>query len=263
MLILPGRAARGQRPNGPPILNRDSPQAQALASWWPLTEPGIVRDVVTGSIAALAPAVSVVGEPTLGLSQSNAYADPFASLGLPSIAPPWTAAVWFRRIAGSGAGVITAQLGTVDGLRAAQYGSPAENVGITAGGTNLYVGYSAPTTRAALLTWVQPASGDLMVYADGVSVGTMAAGGPSLHRGSIYNVDYIAHAYAALGWLGDLRMWTRAFTPSEVWALYDPATRWDLYWQRRRTFFIPAGGGGSFNPAWAAGSNVILGATPC
>ena len=40
--------------------------------------------------------------------------------------------------------------------------------------------------------------------------------------------------------MADVRAWNRALTAAEVWQLYDPRTRWDLYYPlRQRTFFIP------------------------
>jgi len=59
----------------------------------------------------------------------------------------------------------------------------------------------------------------------------------------------------------ELRVYDRALSDAEVWSLYDPQTRWDLYWQRRRTFFLPAAAtGGGFQPAWARHATVTLGA---
>ena len=46
-------------------------------------------------------------------------------------------------------------------------------------------------------------------------------------------------------------IWDRALTPNEVWALYEPSTRWDLYWQPRpmvSVLAIAAVVGGSVNP---------------
>jgi len=55
------------------------------------------------------------------------------------------------------------------------------------------------------------------------------------------------------GWAFDFRIYEKQLTDAEVWSLYDPQTRWDLYWQRRRTFFLPvaAAGGPPFPPLFA------------
>lgn len=48
------------------------------------------------------------------------------------------------------------------------------------------------------------------------------------------------------GWIGGLVMWGRVITPEEAWALYDPQTRWDLYWtpSTKVYAFLGASGGG-------------------
>jgi hypothetical protein len=33
------------------------------------------------------------------------------------------------------------------------------------------------------------------------------------------------------GLIADIRIWNRALSDAEVWSLYDPQMRWDLYWQ--------------------------------
>ncbi len=55
--------------------------------------------------------------------------------------------------------------------------------------------------------------------------------------------------------------WGRILSDIEIRALYNPATRWDIYDQGYRHISLPAaaGGGGGFNAGFAAGSNVVLG----
>lgn len=80
---------------------------------------------------------------------------------------------------------------------------------------------------------------------------------PSTGRIGSNNFDY----YGDVGWVG---LWNRALTPAEVWSLYDPRTRYDLFWRRSKTysFKAPAAGGG-FLPAWAYGHNFGSGFTSC
>lgn len=40
------------------------------------------------------------------------------------------------------------------------------------------------------------------------------------------------------GWLAGVCIWDRILTPAEHWALYDPATRWDLYWQPSTRVYV-------------------------
>ena len=53
-------------------------------------------------------------------------------------------------------------------------------------------------------------------------------------------------------------IWNRALSPDEVWSLYEPATRWDVYWRPRRFYMLPAAAGGGFQSAWAARSTVTI-----
>jgi len=44
-------------------------------------------------------------------------------------------------------------------------------------------------------------------------------------------------------------------------AMHNPATRWDLYAPTHRSnYFVPAPAAGGFQPAWAIGSNSVIGA---
>jgi hypothetical protein len=42
-------------------------------------------------------------------------------------------------------------------------------------------------------------------------------------------VSTVAGGYSLDGWLVDVRLWNRALSDAEVWTLFDPRTRWDLY----------------------------------
>lgn len=44
------------------------------------------------------------------------------------------------------------------------------------------------------------------------------------------------------GLFADFRCYNVALTPDALWSLYDPATRWDLYWVPSRRVFFDVGG---------------------
>ena len=42
------------------------------------------------------------------------------------------------------------------------------------------------------------------------------------------------------GQIAEVRVYNRALTDNEVWELYAPQTRWDLYWQPSRRVYVQA-----------------------
>ena len=273
MLILPGRSAKGQRPSGPVLLNHESPRAQGLGVWVPDGLWDYVRNV--GPVQRTAP--SLIGLPTIG--QARRFAEASSNyIDFPHV--PWldtcaaasfafwqanaqaTAGRYGHRLAQQ-----TVWVGNNSGFSIFEFNGSADVLAFAFRNTGTesptFSGFSGGPHRVV----VTYAAGTLSVYRNGQLVGTSTSATASLPSTSEYfsigRGNGSSPAYYASADLADICAWSRVLTPAEVWADYDPATRWDLYWQRRRTFFIPAGGGGSFNPAWAAGSNVILGATPC
>lgn len=60
------------------------------------------------------------------------------------------------------------------------------------------------------------------------------------------------------GAVWDVRVYNRALTDVEWLAVFNQATRWDLYWVPGRRVFFDIGAGSAFQAAWARGANVIL-----
>ena len=67
------------------------------------------------------------------------------------------------------------------------------------------------------------------------------------------------------GKIGDVRIYNRALSPAEIWAMYDPATRWELYAPVMPSgmVYVSAAGGWAFNPVWTGrgviGSSIVRG----
>jgi hypothetical protein len=67
---------------------------------------------------------------------------------------------------------------------------------------------------------------------------------------------------SATDWYGairQVRLYDRVWGGDLAARFYDPATRDSLFSRPRRRIFLGAPAGGAFNPAWARGSNVIIG----
>lgn len=72
------------------------------------------------------------------------------------------------------------------------------------------------------------ASGAMKLYINGVLVAT---GDTPAGNSNNLNGDFATGAVASnfTGYVGDVRLYNRGLSAHEVWKLYDPATRWDLY----------------------------------
>jgi hypothetical protein len=83
-------------------------------------------------------------------------------------------------------------------------------------------------------------------WIDGVSAGTAVSAGTS-NTGA--NIMKLLGAASNDFTIFDLRVWNRKLTSPEVRSLYDPATRWDLYYSKPvRRYRVAASGGTSITP---------------
>lgn len=72
----------------------------------------------------------------------------------------------------------------------------------------------------------------MQVFIDGVAVSTsvVADDNPgSLVVDDILGCTVRGDAFGGWGFLSDLRVYTRVLSATEIWQLYDPRTRWELY----------------------------------
>jgi hypothetical protein len=122
------------------------------------------------------------------------------------------------------------------------------------------------TTDLSLVTGVYDGA-TYRIYVDGLLRGSSVDVSPvaTSQKLLIGAVDasgsVVGHFGNDVGFITDARVYGRALSAAEVWALYDPRTRWDLYWVPGRRVYGDlgaGGGGGGFKAAWAARSNVIL-----
>jgi hypothetical protein len=83
-------------------------------------------------------------------------------------------------------------------------------------------------------------------WLDGVSAGTAASAGTS---NTAANIMQMLGAASNDLTIFDVRVWNRKLTSPEVRSLYDPATRWDLYYSKPvRRYRVAASGGTSITP---------------
>ncbi|RJQ04807.1 MAG: hypothetical protein C4551_10025 [Bacillota bacterium] len=255
-------------PSEPFSLNKDSAQAQGLVGWWPpLASSGasVLRDLSGRGRHGTHTAVSHV---TTGgsLGGLNSYNGTTSKTDLGNIKDPTTAitlAIWVRvttttfhkdeecLVKRSGTTspwfCYVIKLSGNDSTTDASFGVVVSGGYVGCGGTS-ESRLSANEDYLLLGTWK---SGD---YARWYINGVQVAQSASTRAGSISYTDTypteIGYDSAANRYtdaqFGDARIYNRWFSPTEVWQMYDPVTRWDLYWTRRGYWTVvkaPAGGG--------------------
>jgi hypothetical protein len=239
-------AARASGPaGGIGLIHRGSQHAAGLGGAWLVTSSGQVREAVVGGFASgrVAPAASA-----LGLVGDFSTDPTFADLG--NIArhvgtgKTWT--VWVRpSVVGAdqdAQSVLT--FGHPGFFLADDYG-PYVSVG---GGTlNVYSGGAGSWTSAGsveTVAWshivVRMDAAGAAMFINGRQVGTST----SLTFGASVSaarwgdrVDGNGVSFA--GQMQDLRRYDRALSAAEIYTLYDPRTRWDLYAPITRRVWIP------------------------
>jgi hypothetical protein len=243
-------------------LNRSTTLAEGLMLRWPLIGLGI-PDQVGGALLTKT-GVTVAADPFAGMVSNfsgTAYYDTALSVPFNSLA--YSTACWCMTNT-------TASSGGGGGLRyvmATETGAPTSfTLRYSPGGgvfQSLILGFSGTSqinssgTVAAYSPYLLvttfnpiPAGGTMEFFVNGVSQGTQTTGGdaPSnkvMTIGSDGGFDSRNRQWS--GWISDVMIWNRDLSASDVWALYDPRSRWDLYWQPNTRAY-------SFMSAIAAGT---------
>lgn len=257
MLILSsGRGGGLTRPPGPAIQNKDTWQSMGMIAWWPvgptireLSQPR-VAERVGGHHAAYSGSLSIRGSQFgLGLEPDGAAATHLtfttsARLSFPS--SEGTMSYWTKLFAATPA--------TDDLSGFGMYVMPANFISHYPLSTGLvYCGEMstdrpingvsplADVTRTDwhLVTVVSRAgTNNYRFFQNGRLMAQGTRGGwPSiLTSARLYGQLFAGSSFAMNGWGCDFRIWNRALTDGEVWELYQPSTRWDLYWRPARTY---------------------------
>lgn len=236
LLSFPGHGAKGIRPIGSAILNRESPQAQGLAHWWPLQSPLGLMNLAGGpSLGYVSGTRGYTGDPSLG-TMLVANSTRYDSASAVALSPPFTIAMW------------VVAYSTPSSYKAACrfdncgfYNDPSSRwIWLTAGESGVITA-SPPTNRASLLT-VTDDGVTTSTYLNGLAAGT--TGGNVVLSGTLSVCgDQFGQMWDGL--ITDMRIYRRVLSPAHVWSLYDPATRWDLYWVPGRRLYVDLAAGGS------------------
>lgn len=235
MLILPRRYSTS-RPAGPFVLNRGSLQAQGLRFWiTPGIPPETPLDRVTGTILTRGTSTTDVMDEE-GRARNYAGTGERTDIAIGTLSEmTFTARAMFAATGGMQplvymhSNVFELILDATD-LFAAYSGSWAYNRS----------GY-VPTAGKWHSIAVSLGPNGRLMFVDGVQVASWVpawspAGPSSIHVGNRWDTSWAMNN----GRIADERVYDRALSPAEIWHQYDPATRWDLYWQPSgRTLFWP------------------------
>lgn len=237
MRPLPYRG--GGRPFGHVRLNTDSPQTQGLSRWWP---HGQLVDLVVGdkpttagfasqSASALGTAYAGTGSHTVTYAAHN-LSEPSITLAVWLDVASWNTS-WERLVDwsfndGTGEPYTIAQI--------VRYG----------GGDSLYFGWSHSGSLVSLATYtITPPFRDVHValvispsrqsaFINGQRIGgTTHASGFNALGYSSSQIKFVRFGTGSTNYSrsvqGDVRTYKRALSDQEIWNLYAPETRWDLY----------------------------------
>lgn len=235
-------------------INRDSPQSKGLIEWAPAARDPRGPSPATGSRIVVESVSSLVADPTMGIAVSTpgTNVEPVAA-GIYTTADRMAGLVnfslsfWVYYVSGTGIwsnGVFAATQSFID----------------SAGTGTWRVGFRRPDTSLEPSTITSPLVANQWVHVCLTRAGTsgvqykngaqhvawgsaglaIPATGGGLSLGQSRRGTGGGSA-TMVGRVADLRLYNRALSAAEVWALWNPATRWGLYGVR-----APRGRGAAF-----------------
>lgn len=239
-------------PRFPFVLNRQSEQARGLVGWWPMRGAIVAQDQV-------------------GVNPLNTFIDIPVPCALPSGLPgAWTGLVgayWSSQFQD----VYPTDSITLSARFVALTAAADQCVIAYTNGSNfpLIVDLQSSTTLRAFrgdgayaiasgayaglgletLVTATASGGSIWLYVNGLLQSTATGAGTGFSAGQNVTTNRSGRID---GQLADLRIYNRVLSAPEVWALYDPATRYELYQPlSRRVYFIPPAAGAVYKDASA------------
>lgn len=245
--IITSRTRRqyGRKPSWPYSVNWGSPQAQGLKLWCPGAPEGgnTLFDLVSGRNGTLTsgPTWATSPEDSCLVIKGNASSSyiAFTQMGF---ANPSSTFAWIkpddtsagdRRLWAPNAG------STGGAIR--QNGTTLEALNTAGSAWNAIV--SGVTTAWQHLGAVYLASGSMTGYRNGNAGSTVASTTPTMWQSQAwtFGANYSGFGTYFGACLHDLRVYNVEVAASTIRAMYDPSTKWDLYYQAgRRSVFLPA-----------------------
>ena len=241
---------KSKPPSGPFALNRDCPQAVGLVAWYPMgmAGKGYVADAIdryhlSGTTGT--PTLSADGAPALGFSAGG-----LGVVALPVSAFPLTMAAWCRPSAVANGNI----LGLCSNTGASGYGRKllfahsdggikAYSQGDGAGEFKAVASGSYSAGRWMHAATVFASASDSRTYRDGGNKGTSTTfrdWGTSADRVRLGDDNSGGNFFS--GDIGESGIWAAALDDGLIWRLYDPGTRFELWYPLRSPRWISLGG---------------------
>lgn len=244
----------GRVPRWPFQRNKDSQQARGLVGWWPMqpigAAPGTASPVIDHSINHNRGTLDagIPGYTTTQFGGSGVYFgdDGTGSRGIilsnlnPLLTSSVTVCCWVYRtgplnnqhvISRHPAWFLAGNSGAPNNLRFGLSTGTQTSIGIVSVASKTWALFSGRYDGA-----------NIAIFKNGISqasttkTGVMSSSG-SMRIGGYWNSD----SFEWPGVLFDARIYNRALTNNEIWSIYDPATRWDLYYELgRKTYHFLA-----------------------
>lgn len=240
---------------------------------WVPVGPSSARqyDVVSGTVFAQAgdqDDIGVTASPLGGMAiLQNSGISPFGYYECSSVfgfgTASQTIAVWVPahtapvEVGGALLKVGNESSGVALGLGTGTFSNGSEVVALFEALRWINPGVAIDRTKHNLIALSLPVAGNgVAIYLNGVPIYSDTSGGPVAASGTTGLMGYTLTGGGRLVWAAasDFKLWNREFSANEHWALYDPATRWDLYWvPGRRVFFDVAAA-----PSTPEGAKIIF-----
>lgn len=230
----------GNPPTLPFTLNCHSPQARGLVGWWPALgqdNPELRRDYSghhwhlrqgnSPTLVANAP-MGQMGSFVVGSSQyyqgasSHVYQRPITLTAWATLASSNTGSALWVGDAASGS------------YYASCYFATTPTIGVLQRSTTTVLETASCSLNTLYFVAARIASStslELFVNGRYVSVDTTDSGANNLNinAAAIGRFGDSSPSFYHDGLIGDVRLYNRLLSDAEIWQLYNPATRWDLY----------------------------------
>jgi hypothetical protein len=240
--LLPPRLGA---PQGEPVtFNRDSPQGHGLLGWWStLHAPGLLVEGMRGERGTPVNTPVGVTSPVTGYGLSFNGSNQSATITSPlSGATSFTVAFWVAPQSPS-----PGTFGMLVGTDTAYNGgfffgydddaqNPALGLQFFIGGTKVGAGATRLTNQVwqhLAVTYESGVHQDIWINGVLTDAGSSSSGSIASH--TLLRVGGNAtNGFYAAAHLADVRVYDHALSATELWQIYNPATRWELYQPPRR-----------------------------
>lgn len=233
-----------QRPIGPFRLNTESPHAVGLLYWWPLTPWSTGQEFRQRRASTLNAGFPVRGVPNMGAVYNTNGTSTYIATGVTDQLTDFTCTAWFYPPATltNFKRMVDKKFDTGFWMGTHDSATQAWGGGVLEGGAPF--GRSVPLSGDAVHLLVSRRSGTThTISADGGQVTTSGTvSGTALDTTELLIGARAGPSDFANFPIWDVRLYNRALSNGEIWALYDQQTRWDLYWQPSTRVFFDVGG---------------------